>query len=580
MGRNYGKLARAMLGRTTKSKSCTPTRHARPARPLPLHVCRIDDRATIYRSGRWLTRIIGLVLALTLLVAVRPHIAFAQSADLGPGGRWKQGPLREDFTVQQWLPGCGPAPTSSTTGGGEIVSVQQEGDELSIVGAGRTYKTNQCYDLLPTISREAHSREASGRSWLTRCATPPTDPRRAVINTRVNVTSPDHVDLIETGRYEITLKDGRCIADVKRTRSFDRVQSAAPAASTAETPAAPVSAAAPEPKPCADPGDPARLEVRPARKLLRTGESFTFRAVVTDAKGCRTNVATTWAAPNAPKGLTLDGATVHVADDVPEGPYEIVATAADKGARVRLEVSSPANFDALLVQSGLGASGESTEAVVTSLGTGSLGGQEVRIEGAGRRRRALFVGVIGGIAMFLGVLALVGVRRSRKAKRLEREADIRHEAKVREVEERRREKVAAHADQQRAHEESVELARRLKEEKLQASKKACPVCRRQFAGATTFCPEDGAKLVSAREVEAAAKPGGGICPVCQRAFEPGVKVCPEHGEALVPYAARAVLGPPAQTAGPKGKICPTCGDRFEGTATFCGKDGTRLVLVN
>lgn len=534
------------------------------------------------------SKVRSAILALAPITAIAAAIvlsassASAQPAPADLGGRWKQGPLKEEFTVQQWLPGCGPAPSSSTTGGGELVTVQQEGDELSIVGAGRTFRTNQCYDLLPTITREAHSREPSGKSWLTRCSTPPSDPRRAIINTRVNVTSADRIDLIETGRYEIALKDGRCIADVKRSRNFDRVQAPTPVASASAAPT-PVATTTPPPEPrCANPGEPARLEVRPARKLLRTGESFTFGAVVLDAQGCRTSTGTTWSAAGAPKGLTLEGSTVRVAEDVPEGAYEIVASAAGKSARVRLEVSSPANFDALLVQSGLGASGESTEAVVTALGTSSLGGSEVRVEGAGKRRRTIFIGVVGALALLLGILAFAGAKRARRAKGMEKAVEQRHEARVREVEERRREKERAHADAQRTHEESLERARRAKEEKVQASKKACPVCRREFAGALAFCPEDGAKLASVKEVEAMAKPGGGVCPACQRAFEAGIKVCPEHGEGLVPYAARAVLAASAGPAmsGSKGKICPRCGDRFEGTATFCGKDGTSLVLVN
>ena len=87
-----------------------------------------------------------------------------------------------------------------------------------------------------------------------------------------------------------------------------------------------------------------------------------------------------------------------------------------------------------------------------------------------------------------------------------RSTEARHEAKLREVEDRRREKERAHAEAQLAHEESVVKARRLKEEAIEAlqanKKKACPVCRREFAGATTYCPEDGAKLLPAREVEA------------------------------------------------------------------------------
>src|SRR5450755_118251 len=100
-------------------------------------------------------------------------------ADSPYDGQWKQTALKEEFTVQQWLPGCGPAPASHSTGGGETINVTQEGDELSFVGAGRVFKSNQCYDDMPTLARESHSRDPSGKIWRTHCSTPAGDPRRA-----------------------------------------------------------------------------------------------------------------------------------------------------------------------------------------------------------------------------------------------------------------------------------------------------------------------------------------------------------------------------------------------------------------
>ncbi len=110
-------------------------------------------------------------------------------ADSPYDGQWKQTPLKEEFTVQQWLPGCGPAPSSHSAGGGETINVTQEGDELSFVGGGRVYKSNQCYDDMPTLARESHSRDPSGKIWRTHCATPAGDPRRATMNTLVQVTN-------------------------------------------------------------------------------------------------------------------------------------------------------------------------------------------------------------------------------------------------------------------------------------------------------------------------------------------------------------------------------------------------------
>ena len=104
----------------------------------------------------------AVIMALGVLL-VRPA-----RADLLLDGRWQQGPLREDFTVQQWLPnGCGPTPQTGSTGGGEIIAIRLEGDELAFVGGGRVYRSNQCYDQMPTLVRETHSRDANGNNFGT-----------------------------------------------------------------------------------------------------------------------------------------------------------------------------------------------------------------------------------------------------------------------------------------------------------------------------------------------------------------------------------------------------------------------------
>src|SRR5262249_15263071 len=216
--------------------------------------------------------------SLAICLAPRPS-----RADSPFDGKWKQSALREDYTVQQWLPGCGPAPISSSVGGGDTVTIHQDGDELAISGGGRLFRTNQCYDQLPTLARDAHSPDPSARAWRTRCPTPPAGPRRAMLNTLVVASSDTHIDITETGRYEISLAEGRCIADVKRTRSFDLVTPASPAPSATPAPAAPPVTAAPQPPAppppragtCAPPGEAARLAARPSRPLPRTPEPLT-----------------------------------------------------------------------------------------------------------------------------------------------------------------------------------------------------------------------------------------------------------------------------------------------------------------
>jgi hypothetical protein len=440
----------------------------------------------------------------------------------GIEGQWKQGGLREEYTVQQWLPGCGRAPANGTIGGGEVIAIKEEGDELSFVGGGRVFRTNQCYDEMPTLVRQTHSREGSGRIWRTRCATPPADPRNAVMNTLVSVTSDTHIDLVETGRYEITLKEGRCTADVKRTRSFELVPAAAAASTTQPPPKVPEVVRPPEPpgNVCATPGEAARLEVRPSKKVVKTGESFGFQAVVRDGKGCATVTPTTWSvSPGAENKVTVDPTgKVTVASDAAEGSVDVVVTAAGKSAHVTVEVSSAAHYDALLAQLG-----DNDEPAVAVIATGSLGGDAARAEGDARRRRNVFIAIVSVIGGALLIIALIGVRRSRRAAAIAREAEERHAQRLAEAEERRREKVAKHAAAQRAHEESVDRATRVAE-------------------------------AHAAEVAAAS-------------------AAPEMGFSGVGGAG---FGPPAT----KGKICPTCGGRFDGAATFCGKDGTALVLLN
>lgn len=489
--------------------------------------------------------------------------AFAPDARAEPhfDGRWKQSALTETFTVQTWLNACGEAPKNGATGGGEIIAVRLEGDELAFVGGGRVYRTNQCYDAMPTLSRESHSREPNGKTWRTRCTTPPNDPRKAILNTLVVATTDTHIDLIETGRYEIVLKEGTCIADVKRERRFDLVPEESPQPSPT-TPPSPAPAPTVEPKPsaCATPGDPSRLEVRPSKKLLRTGETFPFRAVVLDDKGCATRTPTTWKLPpeSANKGVSVDATgSVTVAADAPEGVVEIVATAAGKDTRVTVEVSSPAHYDDLLARSGLNASGENESAATATLGGSSIGAGEGRVEDRARSRRFVFLAIVGGILVVLGIVAVALLRRSKRAKELEREIEQRHEARVQEVLERRKQREAQHAAQQRAHEESLKAAESARASQRNAAAAApapaapsrdmtCPTCGRSAPAPTAFCPHDGTKLVAAKKDDP------------------------------VPHPAAIARAVPAK----RGKICPTCGDRFDGAADYCGKDGTALVLIN
>jgi hypothetical protein len=402
----------------------------------------------------------------------------------------------------------------------------------------------------------------------------------------------DAISVAETGRYEFTIGDGRCIADVKRSAILSRSPSggASPAVS-----AAPAKAPAPSPSriDCSSPGDPARLEVRPSRKLIRLGETFAFQGVVVDANGCATGTPIAWTVgavtfrdgqPRAGRP-TVDGLgrLAVPADDFSDATFDVVATAGGRGARASVEATTASNFEALLVQSGLDARGERVEPSVAVFATSSIGATRSRAEDGASRRRTTFIAVVAVLSLFLAAVAVVGARRARNARRAERDAQERHAQKMRDYERKKQEREQQHAEQMRAHVQSVAIAQQqaaaAAARGIDAGPSFCPSCRREFDRGGGFCPFDANRLVAiAGHEDLLAGPAGGVCPTCKRGFNPGVRVCPHDGEELVPPVVAEtvrVSAPP-----PRGKICPTCGGHFDGNAAFCGKDGTQLVLLN
>src|SRR5206468_2701820 len=80
---------------------------------------------------------------------------------------------------------------------------------------------------------------------------------------------------------------------------------------------------------CAGPrGEPARLEVHPGKKLMRTGESFVFRAIVRDGDGCPLAIAPSWSVRSdelGDKATVTKGGKLTLADDAAEGSVELRA---------------------------------------------------------------------------------------------------------------------------------------------------------------------------------------------------------------------------------------------------------------
>jgi hypothetical protein len=574
---------------------------------------------TRIRPSSRVLAVLGYALV-SLLVTAWPAVARADGPSFD--GAWTMTAVSESYKVQQWNTSCGPAPVSRTMIPGGPVTITPSGGELVISGA-RTLRTDQCLDPMPTLARNVHSQDA--RSWRTRCSTPPSDPRHAVVNTAYFVVPGDNaISIAETGRYEFTINDARCIADVQRGATVSRVVAAAaasassapagtasaaatdsaaatapPATDTTATAAAPApttttTAAAAAPKAdCSTPGDPARLEVRPSGKLLKLGDSFAFHATVLDASGCPTATPIQWSvgvvtfkdgqAHAGTPSVDATGKLTLPTSDFTDATFDLVATAAGKSAKAAVQVAIPADYAALLAQSGLGPSGERDEPAVAILATTSIGASDAKTEDGARRRRMAFIGVVGGLALLLIVVAGVGAARGRSARRAEAAAGVRHAEKLKVYEAHRAEREVRHAAQMKAHLESVAIAQQqaaaAAARGLDSGPMFCPSCRREYPPGTAYCSSDSNRLVAVRGHEnMMSGPSGGICPTCRRGFNPGVKTCPHDGDELVPASA---AGFATQLVGPtRGKICPTCGGRFDGTSSFCVKDGTQLVLLN
>lgn len=557
-----------------------------------------------------------VVLLQALALAGVLLVARAARADGPFDGQWTMTPIAESFTVQQWSNSCGPAPVSGTlVPGGAAMITSSSGGELAIQGP-RTLRTDACLDPLPTLARSVHTSDS--HSWRTRCQTPPSDPRRAVINTAYfGLADATSISIAETGRYEFTVNGSQCIADVKRSGSLARVVAAtatpsATATATA-TSTATATVAAPVPNPyatapkvdCSSPGDPAVLQVRPSRKLLKVGDSFGFRGVVLDASGCPTGTPITWTvgAVTFSDGQThagqpaidASGKLTVPATDFTDATFDVIATVAGlagqpagKSAHASVEIAVPADYSALLAQSGLDPNGERDEPAIAVIATSSIGSAATRAQDAARKKRFVFIGVIASLALVLGVVAIFGARRARKAKLVEAAASDRHAEKMRNYERQKTEREAQHAAQMKKHLEGIAIAQQQTAAALarglDTGPMFCPSCRKEYPAGSAFCPLDSNRLISIRGHEALlGGPSGGVCPVCHRGFNPGVKACPDHREELVPAPVAGVAPPPSQqapVAPRRGKICPKCGTRFDGNATFCGQDGSALVLVN
>ena len=168
--------------------------------------------------------------------------------------RWRAEPMTVRWVIGNWGEACGPRPQGGGDTGGDV-SVEERADELVITSEGGSFTTSQCWQMHPALDPQSHTH--SGNVWKTTCRTAPSDPRQEVPRPR---SAPTMGHDLPAGVWPAT------------SLSLEaRPARRAPAAG-APTGVWP-RAAPPRPSvpPCASPGVPARIEVRPSRKLMRAG---------------------------------------------------------------------------------------------------------------------------------------------------------------------------------------------------------------------------------------------------------------------------------------------------------------------
>jgi hypothetical protein len=417
--------------------------------------------------------------------------AFAQPVSLA--GRWQAEPMTVRWVIGEWGDACGPRPSGGGDPGG-VVNIELKNDELVIAGGERSYSSEQCWEMHPGLDRQSHAK--GSRSWATTCRTKPNDSRQEILQTTITA-SDDVITFRESGQYQFSLQGQTCSASSGRWRTYRRLPAGAETPAPAPTPEPePAQVAPPREvpsdaprRPCANPGAPARIEVRPARKLMRAGESFSFRASVFDARGCVLRTPVSWELAPPDPSAKLEGGALQIAPGAPDAELNVVATAANQAVAVTVGVVSNERYTSLLASGNFTADGASIEAATATITSGSFGAGDSAPEPVSPGRKWTFVALVSGIALCLGVVGVLLLRRA-----------------------------------QRQRTENPKLDPHT----LADQPPRPPAARAAHGAATRFDPVPAAPVTR----------GGTVCPICGTLY-PGqdMKSCPKDGAQLLPINA-------------------------------------------
>jgi hypothetical protein len=257
-------------------------------------------------------------------------------ADESLAGVWQAGASAMDVVVQSWGKDCGPQPRSTRSAGGGSVQLEQSGQVVTIRGAERDLRSDQCWS--PNAALRRISTHYIAGVWTTRCKTAGEDPRQESGTYSLRLLEGGRLLYQDISHFDWKLNESTCVATITTTQTLSRVRAGKPTPGGVAAPQAPAAAA-----PC-QPGAAKRLVVRPRSADVELGQTHCFHARVLDAAGCPLkDAALEWSLEHAPaikaeieRGCFRAG---HSSAEA-EGSFTVVARHAGLKAEAKVQVSA------------------------------------------------------------------------------------------------------------------------------------------------------------------------------------------------------------------------------------------------
>lgn len=511
--------------------------------------CYLRGRVTFCIQRRSAASLAGLLCLAWLSSPVR-----AQSS---VNGNWRAGSTAIEVAVESWGSDCGPRPTSSRSGGGGVVTIEQRDQALLLHGRDQDIRTDACWSRNPAMKRTLAS--YSNGQWLTRCRTADDDPRAEQGTYTLKLQDTDTLLYKDTSRYDWSLNDSKCVATFTTTQTLTRASNATVTKTAAaaapdkpkETRVEPPASTRTEPEPtpakldadeaasakACKPGTPAKLLLKPKRSEIEVGQRVCFRTRVTDAADCNIpspNVTFLLSHSKSLRGSFVGGCFV-AAEGAAEGAgeFKVIAKSGNLQTDATVVVRR-VDLSSLIARrmEGAGLTGmeEAPVADAAPKAVARIATHTAPVEQSSTQS-ALLVG-LGLTAL---TLTAVGFWVSR-----------------------RRPAIAAPAAAASGS----------------GNGSTPPASLRSYDREPTHEPELAAALPASQRPEAgSAEPW--ICPTCRVGYPAQQTTCPKDGTPLIPYAEFTQRRKRAELE--HEKRCPKCGKTYPESASFCGEDGSSLV---